>query len=853
MTILPFTPLRPVFASLRTLAIAGLVLGLLALIGALALDVRHRLDDLDLADSDNGQWVMMQTEVEVLRLQSTLVKARAGQASLAEVRRWFNVMYSRLQMLERSPLYAWFIQRPENLSRLNAMQAYADKWVGTIDADDAALSAALPEMEAQSARVQQLARDLSLDSLLMFSANTDASRATVQRTLTLLATAIAGTILLLVLLAVMATRLFRVTQQQARENQIAGERLQLIIATSPDAIVVTNRGGWVVEFNHVAEAMFGLSRDQVLGRQIVPILFAPEHHEAYQARLRDITTAAASSGPQRFEITARCADGKAIPLEASLAIRDLNRGALIVSFLRDISQRLEDRQALEEALTRAQAGEKAKADFLAVMSHEMRTPLNGLIGSMELMNDTALDDNQRELLRIMEVSGTILLGHVDSVLDLSRTAAGQVRLSDTPFALDQLIEDCLANQAGIARTGGNSLRHVPLSGPLGTVRGDPGRLQQILLNLIGNAVKFTRDGTITVESERLSKRAGNTVTQMIEFRVIDTGIGIPQADLGRVFDDFATVDSSFGREAGGTGLGLGIARRLAQAMGGTIGAESEPGEGSLFWLRLPLPAADPAPLPAQTPREPVLQLPSAQQGMDILLIEDNEINRFLLRRTLSDLNHRVTEATDGIEGVAIAAKTRFDLIITDISMPRLDGVEAARRIRAGGASMHARIIALTAHALPEDVEAFRQAGLDVCLTKPVSRERLLAQLSGDTQVPENGVGAAIEQTDLDALAEGVGKPFAAALIDRMLAEGDETMARISAQPKADAETARIAHHLAGSCTIFGAIALRDALSGLERAISSADHDAAMRLAATLPALWAETRQALAARSGSLVA
>lgn len=851
MTILPSSLRRPVFGLVRPLAVVVLVLGLLAIIGALALDVRKRLDDLDLTDSDNGQWVMMQTEVEVLRLQSTLVKARAGRASLDEVRRWFNVMYSRLRMLEQSPLYAGFIQQPENLSRLKAMQAFADRWVDTIDAPDADLAAALPEMEVQSIRVQQLARDLSLDSLLMFSASTDQSRAQVSQTLTILAMAIIATFLLLFVLAVMATRLFQVTQRQARENQIAGERLQLIIATSPDAIVVTNRGGWVVEFNPVAEAMFGLSRDQVLGRQIVPILFSPQTQDDDQARLRDIISAAVRSGPQRFEITGRRADGRALPLEASLAIRDLNRGALIVTFLRDISQRQADRQVLEEALTRARAGEKAKADFLAVMSHEMRTPLNGLIGSMELMDDTALDDSQRELLRIMEVSGDILLGHVESVLDLSRTAAGQIRLADTPFALDRLIEDCLANQAGLARAGGNNLHHIPLSGPLGTVRGDPGRLQQILLNLIGNAVKFTRNGTITLETERLPRRAGSTGPQMTEIRVIDTGIGIAPDDLGRVFDDFATVDSSYGRETGGTGLGLGIARRLAQAMGGSIGVESEPGEGSLFWLRLPLPAVAPAPQLAAA-QGPAVQAAPAQPPLDILLIEDNSINRFLLRRTLCDMNHRVTEAEDGVEGVAIAAQTRFDLIITDISMPRLDGIEAARLIRAGGASTQARIIALTAHALPEDIEAFRLAGLDACLTKPVTRAALLSQLYGDAAPPAVPISAAVEGTALDALEEGLGKAHAASLIDRMVTEGDDTLAQICAQPAPDAETARIAHHLAGSCTTFGAVALRDALTGLERAIRKADTDEATRLVATLPTLWAQTRQTLAARSGSLV-
>ncbi|MDZ7575644.1 MAG: ATP-binding protein [Pseudotabrizicola sp.] len=838
----------------RNLAIVGIVFALLALIAALAFDVRNRLAALDLADSDNGQWVMMQTEVEVLRLQSTLIKAQLDQADLTEVRRWFNVLYSRLHMLEQSPLYADFIQKPEQLARLKAMQAFSDRWVNAVDSTDEVLREALPQIESESSEVQRLARALSLDSLLVFSASTDETRARVSDTLLVLAIAISTTILLLAVLAVTATRLYQTTRRQAQENQIAGDRLQLIIATSPDAIVVTNRGGWVVEFNPVAEAMFGLTRDQVLGKWIVPILFPNQHRNDYVPRLRNIITRAASSGPQRFEIMGQRTDGTPFPLEVSLAVRDLNRGALVVNFLRDVSQRKEVQQALEQALTQAQAGEKAKADFLAVMSHEMRTPLNGLIGSMDLMRDTAMDEGQRELLRVMEVSGEILLGHVDSVLDISRSEGGQIRLSDTPFVLDRLIEDCIANQAGVARTGGNTIRHVALSGTLGAVHGDPGRLQQILLNLIGNAVKFTRDGSITVESERLPQRPDSAAPQVFEIRVIDTGIGIAKEDRSRVFEDFATVDSSYGRTAGGTGLGLGIARRLAQAMGGSIGVESETGMGSVFWLRLPLPAAEPFQTAPTLPRTSDTPLPSAMRRLNVLVIEDNSINRFLLRRMLCEQHHSVTEAIDGQDGVAAAEKTAFDLIITDISMPRLDGLEAARRIRAGGASAKARIIALTAHALPEDLERFRLAGMDACLTKPVSRKALRAQVyAGDDAPLFSHTNALPQNTALQDLVHTLGQPLALSLINRMLAEGDATIAAIKAQPGPNDEMARAAHLMAGSCPIFGATAMCAALSGLEQAIKVGKLAQASDIAALVPDIWNETRHDLTAQYALLVA
>lgn len=853
--------------SFRFVAVLGAVAVLLGVIGLLASDVRQRLASLDLANSDNGQWVMMQTEVEVLRLQTAISRARTAQTSVDDVRRWFNVLYSRLRMLEASPLYAGFIQKDENLARLVTMREFTTRWVETIDASDDVLLAALPAMEAQVGEVQRLARDLSLSSLLMFSASTDETRARMSETLVRLAVASVATLLLLGVLAAMAWRLHRTTQRQASENLLTSDRLQLIIATSPDAIVVTNRGGWVVEFNPAAEAMFGLRRDDVLGQQIFPVLFAPEDQDRYRAHLTQVVSDAARSGAQRFELNGRRADGQLFPLEISLATRDLNRGSLIIGFLRDVTQRNANRLALEQALTRAQAGEKAKAEFLTVMSHEMRTPLNGLIGSMELMQDTALNDRQRELLRVMEVSGEILLGHVNSVLDISRTEAGQTRLLDMPFVLERLIDDCIANQAGVAQLRGNVIRHLSTTGPLGRVRGDAKYLQQILLNLIGNAVKFTQGGTITVETERLPHGIGAPVNPMVELRVIDTGIGIAKADQRRIFEDFAMLDTTLDRRTGGTGLGLGIARRLVQAMGGSLGVESEPGKGSVFWLRLPLPPAEP--VAAETPRP--LPLPAAPPTADpadmsapsltVLIIEDNDINRFLLRNTLCALSHRVTEAVDGLEGVEIAAQQRFDLIVTDLSMPRLDGIEAARRIRAGGASAQARIVALTAHALPADPDVLSAAGIDTVLTKPIKRDALLAALfpASLCVMPQTGTEPLLADTqvviedDLRDLTQTVGPKVAASLLTRMLDEGDDTLRQFRAEATPGEDMARVAHQLAGSCTTFGAIALRSALADLERAIHTGDADHARDVLADLPNLWHATRQTLAAHRDSLVA
>jgi PAS domain S-box-containing protein len=877
--------------SVRLASVVCVLLSLLIVIGSLALNVRQRLAALDAANSDNGQWVLMQTEVEVLRLQYALADARSDMthrdiARIDEVRRWFDVLFSRLRMLDHSPLYSALMSSPENRARLAQMQGFVDAWVPVIDGPRDGLIAALPVIEREATEVHRLARATSLDALRNLSAHEVDTRTQMSDTLVQLAITTAAAMLFLVGLATMAMRLYRMTLQQAAENQITSARLSVIIATSPDAIVVTNRGGWLVEFNTAAEQMFGLSRDAVMGRQIVPQILDMTRLAEYQDQLNDVIAQAVVAGPQRFEMRGQRASGETFPLEISLAMRDLNRGSLIVGFLRDMSQRHADRLVLEQALTRAQAGEKAKANFLAVMSHEMRTPLNGLIGSMEVMRDAALTEDQRELLRVMEVSGDILLGHVESVLDIAHAEAGQFRLAKTSFVLDSLIDDCIANQAGVARAAQNDISHEPLTGPIGTVQGDPRRLQQILLNLIGNAVKFTRNGSIVVETERLPPSATAPHDQLVEIRVIDTGIGIAEEDIDRVFEDFVTVDTSYGRATQGTGLGLGIARRLARAMEGDIGVESEPGDGSVFWLRLPLAPAEAIPTDQLPDRAQLLAQPALRaRPLDILIIEDSDINRFLLRRYLRDGSHRVVEASDGIEGVAAATASRFDLIITDISMPRLDGIEATRRIRAGGASAQARIIALTAYALPEDLERFREAGMDACLTKPVTRDSLMAHLTGQPMavsvVGAPVVGALkpeamaathrpeilrpeiqpteilrteiLRRESLAELVETLGEQVAMTLMQRMIADGDASVGRIRDNPVADDETSRIAHQLAGSCITFGAVALREALVALEHAIRTGDTAGADRMIADLPALWQDTRAGLAGHRASRVA
>ncbi len=847
-----------------TILLIFVLSALLLIMGNLAKDVQSRLTALEHENSDNGQWVMMQTEVEVLRLQLAVRSAIDQIGSIAEVRRWFDVLYSRIHLLETSLLYRRILETPKNRALMQQLTDFQKRWVPVFDGPEEQLIAALPQLEAENALNQGFARTLSLSALESMSQETDDLRGKMTLTLLRLAMTTAATVALLAVLALVLRWLYGKTLRQAEENRITGERLRTIIANSPDAIAVTDLSGHVLEFNPQAERIFGIHRDSVMGKEVLPSVFPREEVGNVTAVIGQAVNRATFDGPQRFELRATRGKAERFPLEVSIALgpQSPDPAGMIVAFMRDVSERHAAQEAVQDALEKARAGEKAKANFMAVISHEMRTPLNGLIGSVELMRETELTTHQQDLLRVISISSDILLSHVNSVLDITVTESGRFRLVSGPFDLDRLIQDCLDNQAGLASAGGNTLCHQPLTGPLGIVIGDQGRLRQILLNLVGNAVKFTRNGEITLETERQPTKADGTKSDVVEFRVIDTGIGIAEEDCERIFEDFETVDSSYGRNSGGTGLGLGIVRRLVRAMGGQIGVESELGEGSVFWVRLPLLTpeialereAQAAPALAQTAQDPEDTPPAKAEGpapnpLRILVIEDNEINRFLLLRHLTTAKHEVVEAKDGLEGVEMATSAAFDVILTDISMPNLDGVEAAKRIRASdGPSASARIIAVTAQALPADIARFRAAGIDACMVKPISRDALLTKIHqpniGGFEDGSKADGSLIDPSPILSLAKELGGATTQGLVERMIAEGDATMARMAVMTEMTDQIAQTAHHLAGSCATFGALQLCAALQEIENHIKTGDPDSAAKRMADVPQMWDDCRAIL---------
>jgi PAS domain S-box-containing protein len=821
---------------LNVAAIAAALTLCLAAIVALALEVHDRLSMLAEANSDSVQWVLSQVEVELLQLQLQLA---APAADLDRLRDRFDIFYARIETLHDSRHFADLRMSPEFAEPLAAIDAFLARAVPTVDGPEAALRAAVPGLTADLAELHPGARGMSLAGVVYFAERSDMQRQGVAATLRGLAVLLSALFAALLMLLAALVRLNARRRREAEHNRLTAARLETIFATSADAIVVADREGRVLDLNRAAESMFGYTRADLLHRPLAEAVLPPESLitdlERIEAELDPGRSGGRTGGRLEVEVMRR--DQSRFPAEVTVAAAESSGGEIVIAFVRDISERRRAERDLIAALDRAREGERAKADFLTVMSHEMRTPLNGLLGSTEILAATALDPGQRDLVDVIATSGHVLLHHVNGVLDLSRAEAGAVASPEAAFDIEALVAEVVANQRGLAEAEGTRLVMVNIGDPVGRVRGSPGQLRQILLNLVGNAVKFTRNGSVTVEIEAL---AGEGHDRMVEFRVIDSGIGIAEADLERVFDDFVRLDTSYGRETGGTGLGLGITRRLVQGLGGEIDATSRPGAGSRFRVRLPFAAdATVAAGPATVPTGPA--------AGSVLIVDDNAINRFVLRHLIEETGLTVSEAEDGAEGVARAEAAAFDLILMDISMPRMDGLEAARRIRVGsGPSSRARIIAVTAHAQPGERQRFREAGMDECLVKPVTRGMLAVLLAGDE--PEDPAEPLVPAEPVDAavladLAAHVGAAPAGALLWRFLAEGDAMMARLAVGLPPD-EARALCHSFAGSAATFGARAMSARLVQAEAALTEG-----LPLPggiAALVALWADSRAGLAA-------
>jgi CheY-like chemotaxis protein/HPt (histidine-containing phosphotransfer) domain-containing protein len=466
------------------------------------------------------------------------------------------------------------------------------------------------------------------------------------------------------------------------------------------------------------------------------------------------------------------------------------------------------------------------------MSHEIRTPMNGVLGMAHLLLDTSLTTSQRRQVETLCDSGQALLTILNDILDFSKMEAGKLELVADDFDLERVVGSVTALMTPRAREKGLAL-HASIASDVPTaLRGDAGRLRQVLLNLVGNAIKFTDVGEVCIDVRR---RGPGEARVPLEVSVRDTGIGIPPEAQARLFQEFTQVDGSATRRYGGTGLGLAICRRIALAMGGEIAVDSRPGAGARFTVAVALDRAH-APLAAETDAAA-----SAVTPLRILLAEDNAVNREVALGLLKRHGHSVTVVTDGGQAVATARAGGFDVILMDVHMPGMDGTEASRIIRSFPAPAgRVPIVALSASVLKDEIDICFEAGMDEFLAKPLdpaALARVLARLGMSAAAaappPSPAVSTLLDEEYLRALIDALGAAHVAALATALPEEMDAHLQQLtSVLPGIDVTTLRApAHALKGVAANLGLSALAAVAGAVEEAARAGDAGRVEKLAA----------------------
>jgi PAS domain S-box-containing protein len=497
--------------------------------------------------------------------------------------------------------------------------------------------------------------------------------------------------------------------RRAEDLQESEEALRVILDSTYDGILLHAPDGAILEVNQTFERMYGISREQALALTIADLSAADMPLDTTPA----LWQAVMDGQEQLFEWRARRPlTGAEFDVEVFLR-RIRRRGRIIIlANIRDVTLRKQTQKNLQSAKEWAEAANRAKSDFLANMSHELRTPMTVIMGYIQILLESGPSAEQRSMLEVVDSAARRLLAIIEDVLDISRIEARRLRIEERPFGLREVVRQAAELFAVQVREKGLELRWEVAEQLADKVHGDPDRLMQVLVNLIGNAVKFTESGAVTV--------VVTTAEEGLLFSVTDTGIGIPEDALDQIFSPFTQVDSSRTRAHGGTGLGLTICRELVELMGGRIWAESDKGRGSRFLFTLPLPAV-------QEATRPDLSLPpQAAAGGHILLVEDDPMIRDMIALLLKQRGWRTATAQTGGEAVAKWQQNSFDLVLMDVQMRGMDGLEATGRIRElektrGG---HTCIIGLTAQVGTNFREQCLAAGMDGYLAKPVRREAL---------------------------------------------------------------------------------------------------------------------------------
>ncbi len=497
--------------------------------------------------------------------------------------------------------------------------------------------------------------------------------------------------------------------------RISERRLGAILQNATAVIFIKDLEGRYTHVNPRFGELFGVSERAILGKTDYDI-FPREVADRLRQNDREVIR---RNQPLEFEEMAPAETGDSVYLSAKFPLHDeQGHPYAVCGIATDITARKQAEREIRAARAAAEAASRAKSDFLAVMSHELRTPLNGVIGMVDLLLQTSLEPRQQRYAMLAKSSGEMLLSLISDILDFSKIEAGKLELDHSDFCLRTAIESVATNLAAQAERKGLELICGVHPAVIGNVRGDAGRLQQVLTNLVSNAIKFTEDGHVVI---RAAPERDEPKHCVVRFAITDTGIGISQEKIRRLFQSFSQADTSTTRRFGGTGLGLAISRRLVEMMGGEIGVVSEPGKGSTFWFTVRLERGE-----QERPRRPLGDL----RSMRVMVVDDNDINREILSEYMRTLGlacataGSAEEALDRLRQEA-GGERPFDMAILDMQMPDVDGEQLARMIRAEPAIRELPLVLLTSVGQQADEAQLRDSGFSGWLTKPVTQSQLV--------------------------------------------------------------------------------------------------------------------------------
>lgn len=526
-----------------------------------------------------------------------------------------------------------------------------------------------------------------------------------------------------------SSHLLMVTLEEIEERKRAmkilrssEERYRRFFKTSRDCVFITSPEGRWIDFNDAALELFGIDHGEAVNTCI------PNLYEDPEERKRHLQFIAEHGFSKDYPVNLKKKDGTIInALITSVAVRDeTDKIVCYQGTIRDVTERKHMEEDLRRAKDAAEEADRAKSEFLAVMSHEIRTPMNAVVGMTDLLLDTDLNSLQKDYVRVISTSGRLLLSIINDILDFSKIEGGRMLLEHHPLDLRMVIESSVDLLAANASEKGLKLSYAIDEDVPSTIVGDPTRLRQIFVNLLGNAIKFTDKGGVAISVS--SKPAGNIYE--IHFAIKDTGIGIPEDKIDRLFQSFSQVDTSTTRRYGGTGLGLAICKRLVEMMEGRIWIESRLGKGSTFHFTILSEAVATTPEPA-SPSVPKLstgQNISKIYPLRILLAEDNEINKKVAQHMLRKVGYEADMASNGLEVLRAIESRPYDIILMDVQMPDMDGIETAQQIRKQWPDRRMKIIAVTAYALEGDKDRCLKAGMDDYISKPIQLEELRSKL-----------------------------------------------------------------------------------------------------------------------------